>query len=257
MNPREILKRLTGKTYIYLVNRGNTAIKLALKIADKQETLIQDQGGWITYKQYPKKITEIETCYGIVNHNDLEKKASKDSCFLVNSMPGYLALEDMETVSKICKDKKCFLINDISGSISTENARFGDIILGSFGRWKPLWLEHGAFLASNKKLEIEENFDKTRLKELENLLKNLDKRYNSLLSLAEKVKKDLSNLEIIHRDNKGIVVCIKINNEDQKKKVLEYCSSNDYEHKTCPIYIRVLTNAITIELKRIKDLENT
>ena len=68
MNPKEILKIMTGKKYVKLVNRGNSAIKLALKIAKAKgfsQVYIPDQGGWLTYRQFPKKmgfnVIEIKT----------------------------------------------------------------------------------------------------------------------------------------------------------------------------------------------------
>ena len=48
---KDILKKLTCKKNVYLVKSGDTAIKFLIR--DKC-ILIPDQGGWITYKQFPK-----------------------------------------------------------------------------------------------------------------------------------------------------------------------------------------------------------
>ena len=74
----EELKKLVGKKYVLLVDRGNTAIKIALQVcrddwADK--VIVPDQGGWITYLQYPKKLgfemEKLKTDAGLINTDDL------------------------------------------------------------------------------------------------------------------------------------------------------------------------------------------
>ena len=57
MEPIEKLQELTGKSEIKLVESGDHAILYALKFAKKlgkERVLIQDQGGWMTYRDYPK-----------------------------------------------------------------------------------------------------------------------------------------------------------------------------------------------------------
>ena len=73
---KQLLIRLTGKKNVYIVRRGNVAIREALRIAKEKgfsKVALQDQGGWITYKQYVKKlkldIKVIKTDYGIVKGN--------------------------------------------------------------------------------------------------------------------------------------------------------------------------------------------
>ena len=72
-----------------------------------------------------------------------------------------------------------------------------------------------------------------------------------LKKVTNKVKKDLANFEIIHRQLEGINVVVKFNSIDEKKKVIGYCKENEYEYTECPRYIRVLTDAISIEVKRL------
>ena len=46
-------------TYHYLTSRGNDSIKKSLQIAKKlgyNDVYIADQGGWITFRQYPMKL---------------------------------------------------------------------------------------------------------------------------------------------------------------------------------------------------------
>ena len=147
----DILKKLTGKKHIFFTNRGNTSIKLALKLAkdlEKKKAFIQDQGGWITYEQFLKKFKYefylLDTDYGIIDLKLLRQKLDKESVLLINSMPGYFVIqENMKEIYDLCKKKECFLINDVSGSIGKDIAKYGDLIIGSFGRWKPLNIKYG------------------------------------------------------------------------------------------------------------------
>src|SRR3989344_8104250 len=162
---KERLQQLTQKKNIYLVSSGNNALKQVVSLHKEKTFLIQDQGGWITYKQFPKKYLEIKTNYGLTQLYELISKVSNDKIFLVNSMPGYFQLEDMDSIVNICRNK-CLIINDVSGSIGKEQAKYGDIILGSFGKGKAINLGYAGFVASDIDLEIEENFDNSYLEQL-------------------------------------------------------------------------------------------
>ena len=74
------LKELSGCKYIQLTEKGNKSVMIALTLANdlgKEKVLIQDQGGWITYKQYPNElgmeIVEIKTNYGLIDIDDLSR----------------------------------------------------------------------------------------------------------------------------------------------------------------------------------------
>jgi hypothetical protein len=158
-NIKDIMMDLTGKKHILITKRGNASIDEVMKLArtlGREKVLIQDQGGWITYRQFANRrglmCIEIKTDYGLTNPEDLEKKADGKSIFIVNSLTGYHAEEDMKKITKICERKHCLLINDVSGSIGTKTGTYGNIILGSFNRWKPVNLGLGGFLAFDDKV---------------------------------------------------------------------------------------------------------
>ncbi|NQV09410.1 hypothetical protein HQ529_06170 [Candidatus Woesearchaeota archaeon] len=242
----EMLKQLTGKKYVVITKRGNRSIKLSLRKAKelgKKELLIQDQGGWITYRQFGEElgfnITELKTNHGLIEN------VPKADILIVNSMTGYFAMQDMEKLSK----EDIFLINDASGSIGTEQAKFGDIILGSFGRWKPINLESGGFIAMDNKeyLPEDENVE-LDYTILYNKLKGLGERLEMFNELNKKIKNELKEFEII--DGEGINVVVKFKNDEEKNKIINYCERNKYEYVLCPKEIRVLEYAISIEVKR-------
>ncbi|MBI4141867.1 hypothetical protein HY484_03010, partial [Candidatus Woesearchaeota archaeon] len=43
---------------------------------------------------------------------------------------------------------------------------------------------------------------------------------------------------------------VKFNNEQEKQQLIDYCNKNKYEYTLCPRYIRVMDNAISIEVKK-------
>jgi len=254
-----ILKNLTNKKNIKLVSRGNKAILYALRIAKKlgkTQVLIQDQGGWITYKQFSKKLKldliELKTDYGLINTKELEKNINKNSVLLINSLTGYFAQQDMDTIYSICSKKECLVINDISGSIGTEAAKVGDILVCSFGNDKPLDYGKGGLIAAKEELlELTEIKEENLGNDFYKTLKNLEKRLSKLKKLNKKIKSDLKKLEIIHKAREGINVIVKFNNEREKKEIEEYCNKNNYQYTVCPRYIRVNCDAISIEVKRL------
>ena len=255
----QLLKNLTNKDNILIVSRGNKAILYSLRIAKKlgkTKVFIQDQGGWITYKQFIEKLrlnlVEIKTDYGIVKEKDL-KDIGKDSILLINSMPGYVAEQEMALIDNTCKNKGCLVINDISGSIGTKQAKYGDILVCSFGNDKPLNYGSGGLLAVKEKdwLNLTEIKETELGKDFQKTLSNLDKRLSKLKNINKKIKQDLKNYNITHKDKQGINVIVKFNNEKEKKALEEYCKDNNYPYTICPRYIRVLCDAISIEVKRL------
>ena len=267
-----VVKRLEGLTrhgYVKLTNSGNSAIFLAFYIAKKngkKTILIPDQGGWLTYKTFPEilglNIVEVKTDYGIIDLADLKRKADKNSALIIASIAGYVAEQSLEEISKICKQKDCLLIEDASGAIGHKvlcNGNYSDIIVGSFGKWKPVNLCYGGFISTNNKdfLNIDpELFIMFRFHEVfyGQLLKKLDKaeeRRRFFYSVCNKIKSDLKGFDMVHKEGKGLNVVVKFKNKSEKEKLIKYCKENNYEYTICPRYIRVLDDAVSIEVKRL------
>jgi len=255
------LQSLTGKDKIILTRRGNKALKFILKaLTTEKKVLIQDQGGWITYPQYAKdmkfELIELKTDYGLVDLEELKGNVDCDSIVLINSMPGYFAYEKMEEIAKICTEANATLVNDVSGSIGSSEGKFGDIIFGSFGRWKPLNAEYGGFIATDEGIhkdvlgEMPSVFEEKFVSVLFDKMKKLNSRIEHLKETASKVKEDLKDFDVIHRGHEGFNVVVKFKDDSEKEKILKYCEQNDFEYTECPRYIRVNEKAICIEVKR-------
>ena len=264
----DLLREYTGFHNIYLTQRGNKAIRAALAAAKnlnpKSHCLVPDQGGWITYQQYPKKLqlwlNELKTDYGIINLEDLKSKTNLASSLIYSNPAGYFAEQPIEEIYEICKDK-CVVILDATGSLG-DNKNLGknaDIIVGSFGKWKPVNLTYGGFIAFksenayelHKEIIEDLSFDEKYLEKLFDKLKNVKKRYKKFYDLNRKIKEDLKKHDIIHPEKKGINVIVKFSNEEERVQLLNYCKENELEYTFCPRYIRVNENAISIEVKRV------
>jgi hypothetical protein len=257
MEVTEKLHELFGKNNIQLVESGDHAILSVLRYAKsigKSKVLIQDQGGWLTYRDYPKKeeleLIFLKTDYGLIDLDDLRIKADRNSVLLVNSLNGYFSEQPMEEIKRICSDKNCLLINDASGSVGTELALIGDIILCSFGKYKPINLHYGGCITFNDGSFAGE-FDEKKLEKLNSELDKLFFRLQQWTDINRKIKEDLKEFDIIHRGSKGINVIVKFKDDLEKEKIISYCNKNKYEHTLCPRYIRTMEKAVSIEVKRI------
>lgn len=255
---RTILKILTGKEHVKFTSRGNESIKLALKIVKnlgKEICLLQDEGGWMYYEKFiiqnelePIRLT---TNYGLIFEKEL-KHYSHDSALLLNSMAGYIALHDMSKVHTTCIADDIILINDVSGSIGTNEAKFGDIIIGSFGEGKPINAGKGGFIAVDDPDLINDVEDITLdFNLLEQKLKNINNRRKFLIETCNKIKNDLNNFDIVHKEHDGLDVVVKFSSEEEKNKIIQYCDKNNYEYTICPREIRIMEDAISIEVKRL------
>ena len=255
MNIKEQLKKLTNHKNIYLTSRGNKAIERALSFI-KGYLLIPDQGSWLSYRKYAKKlgldVVDVKTDFGVIDLDDLKQKVNGAGALIYQNPAGYFADQPIKEVYKICKNK-CLVILDISGCIGDYELCDGscaDIIVCSFGKWKLIDLGYGGFISSNRELNIKEDFDKNYLNKLDKKINNVNKRLKYLYSECDKIKKDLSNFDIVHKNKKGVIVIVKFKDSKEKNEIIKYCEMKGYEYTICPREIRVNCNAISIEVKR-------
>jgi len=265
MSIKSILRKYTGYDIIELTSRGNTAIFAALYVArklalDKKNVLIPDQGGWFTYKKYPKKlgleVIEVKTDLGLLDPKDL---ADTDAnCLLYENPAGYYANQPIEKIYNACK---CTVILDVSGSIGDPvlcNGKYADIIVGSFGKWKVATAEYGGFVAIKdqetydiaKEIFNTTEFDEAKTDDVYKALQQVPDRLKFLYDECNTIKKDLSGMNIVYPDKKGINVIVRYTTEEDKNKILDYCERHKYQWTQCPRYIKIMENAISIEVKR-------
>ncbi len=266
------LRNLTRHKSVKLTNCGNSAIFAAFCIArqlGKDTILIPNQGGWISYKTYPKlldlKIEEVKTDDGIINLNSLKKLANKKTAIVVPSFAGYFAEQPMKKIADICKKQNCLLIEDASSAIGDKtlcDGRVSDVIIASFGKAKPVDLGYGGFISTNDRenldkikdvfsfIEFEESFQEKLLEKLS----NVEARLKMLFAQHDKIVKELEKykgFDVVHRQSRGINVVVRFRTEEEKKKITDYCEKNKLEYTLCPRYIRIEDKAVSIEVKRL------
>ena len=259
------MERLTKHDNVHFTDRGNSAIFMALSIAkqinNKPKILIPDQGGWYSYKRYPKyfglEIVEVKTDYGVIDLKDLKKKIKKEDvcCFIFSSFAGYFAEQPLRKMKTICKKKSCLIIEDSCGSIGDTklcNGKYADMTVGSFGNWKPISYGYGGWISVREKRWFDNarevmSMCKVHERFYRDIMKFIRKnKFKKLIKLNKIVKDDLKDFDIIHRDKRGLNVVVKFD-----PKVTEYCKEKGFQHILCPNYIRVNEMAISIELKRL------
>lgn len=261
-----LIKKYTKHKYVYLAERGNQAILVSLKIIKEKEKnniiLIQDQGGWMTYSQFANKLkfnlVRLKTDYGLIIPEELKKKLNGTSAILYQNPAGYFAEQPVKKIYDTCKGK-CNVILDISGCIGNIPylGNYADIMVGSFGRWKPINLEYGGFISFNHEKYLNESilkdlkFDNSKFTGLYEKLADAKKKYEYFEKINKRIKIDLKNFAIIHKYKKGINVLAKFNTGKEKDELIDYCETNKYPYLICPKNIRVEENAISIEVKRL------
>ena len=264
----EKIRHFTKCNFVRFLPTGSAAtfaaFYLAKQINQKAFMLIPDSAGWLSYEAYPKilgfDIKRIKTNSGVVDLIDLDENAEKGSAFIFSNPAGYFAEQPLAQIYDVCKDK-CLCVLDVSGSLGDErmcNGNNADIVIGSFGKWKPVNLGHGGFIAAKENIfakhseffrMFKANLDYEKLYEK---LSKANERYEFFYSKALQIKKDLSDFDIVHPDKKGINVVVRFKDDAEKEKIIKYCKDNDYEYTLCPRYIRVNENAISIEVKRLE-----
>ncbi|HIQ50525.1 MAG TPA: hypothetical protein EYH54_00970 [Nautiliaceae bacterium] len=245
-------------------NRANQSIFFSLFLLKEKgikEIFIPDQGAWYAYKLIPKylgfKIRILKTELGVPEEEELKK--IKNSTLIICSSPGYLRdlSKKMWQIKEILNENNSFLINDNSSGFSFD----GDIVLMSFGYWKPINLGLGGLLRINneellktlKEKKLDEFF-KLQIKLDEKTKKKAKERLNKLESLvkegikiANEYKKRFKDFLIKELKNENSLnVALKYD-----KELIETLKKEGLPFRKMPDYIRLKIKGISLESKRI------
>jgi dTDP-4-amino-4,6-dideoxygalactose transaminase len=262
------IKDFTKCGFIRFMPSGDAAtfaaFYLAKQVNQKAFMLIPDAAGWLSYEKFPKilgfDVRRIKTDSGVVDLADLDENIEKGSAFIFSNPAGYFAEQPLSQIYDVCKGK-CICILDVSGSLGDEvlcNGNNADIVIGSFGKWKPVNLGYGGFIAAKENIfarhadffrMFKTNINYAKLYEK---LSDAGKRLEFFYRKAGEIKKDLAEFDIVHRDKKGINVVVRFKHEAEKEKIIKYCDDTGYEYTLCPRYLRVNEDAVSIEVKRLE-----
>lgn len=259
------LKELTKHDYIEIVLKGDKAIWSALHLV-KKKLLIPEEGGWLTYEKYPKKLNlqvEKVKCHNaIIDLEDLKQKVKTADVFLYQNPGGYHAEQPMKEIYQICKENDCLVILDISGAIGTKlcGGDHADLTLSSFGRWKLVDAKAGGFISCKEESvfeQIKNTFEVLDEEEKLTLInENLDDLPNRIKFLTERRNKVIDDLgdkfNIVNKNHLGFVIIVEFTTDDVKESIINYCNQNHLEFTECPRYIRINKKAISIEIKRLE-----
>jgi len=265
---KTLITKYTGHATVELTSRGNTAIFAAFYCArkfslNKKKVLIPDQGGWLTYKKYPKMLelepVELQTNDGAVDPSALPGLTKDANSIIYQNPAGYFAQQQMD---EIYRQSTCTVILDATGSIGSPlcNGSHADIIVGSFGKWKVADAGYGGFISfkdpalRDRAREIFNTtaFDESKADSVYEKLRQAPARFRMLAAKCEKIKEDLSEFNVLHRDSQCACVVVAYANDAEKQKIVQYCERHKYEYTQCPRYIRVMRDAVSIEVKRLR-----
>lgn len=263
------LQKITGAKEIIFSDRCNVvilAVLRALKNKSIENLIIQNEGGWLTYPQFAKRLKynlfHCKTNNGIIEPNMIknllvsENIKPNKTAILINSLPAYAFQTNMKELYHFCKEQEIILINDVSGSIGLPigTIKYSDLIVGSFGPAKPVNLGVGGFFAftdNNFGTIIPEMKKTIHYDVLLEKLESLPQRINFLTKKSEEIKKEMKDFEVVMPDQNGINVIVKYSSETEKENITKYCNLRELEYTECPRYIRINEKAISIEVKRL------
>ncbi|MFP4568094.1 MAG: hypothetical protein ACLFN8_04055 [Candidatus Woesearchaeota archaeon] len=267
----EKLKKLTNKKYIIFMNKCREAAELIMRYAKKtnyDSLILQEEGGWHTYEKSAKKIG-LNVLFAKMNEGQLIKQEfpQKKALIIINTNPGYAYTEPLKFYDEL-KKTQSLIINDVVGSIGEDTAKKGDYLIGSFGKDKPLTISTGgAFIALNDEntlnelLKIKQEYyrcagEQINFNELNAAIDNLENKKNNWINHSNKIKKELKTKGYTILNQKpSINIFVEINektNTDERENLIKFCNAHNLEYQKCPLYIRTIKNAISIEIKKIK-----
>ncbi|HLP79374.1 MAG TPA: hypothetical protein VK158_01960 [Acidobacteriota bacterium] len=262
MSERDVITKLneyTTKKYVTLFSRCNAAILASLKTAKAlgfENVFIPDVAGWLTYEPYSKKAKliahKIITNHGVIDSQTLNLPPK--SVLIYHALAGYHTLQDSKKIVEKAKKQDAIVIEDVCGSFSLPT--FGDIVVASFGKGKPVNFGTGGFAATNdEKIHAElqkqqESLDYD-MKALLVHLNDVPSRVKYLKTLTQSTKSDLQKIGFNPvADKDALVVIVPYTTDEEKSRIETFCKEKELEIENCPRYIRSDKKAISIEVKR-------
>jgi hypothetical protein len=247
--------------YITTHERGNAAITIALRAAKRlghTTVFIPDTGGWMYYEPIAIKlglvVKKIPTEDGFIDPKTIQSlNLKKTDILLLHANAGYFKKLPTKEYKDITSKIGVLFIEDVCGTFGYDV--HGDIVLGSFGKAKPIDYGAGGFLATNLD-EYAQEFKDHQIAlentELEQKILAVKSRLAFLYALRNQIATQLqqSGFKTIF-DETAIVIITPYADESQKNAIVHILTKNNIEHTVCPRYIRSNKTAICAEIKRV------
>ncbi|MDA1197134.1 MAG: DegT/DnrJ/EryC1/StrS family aminotransferase [Nanoarchaeota archaeon] len=262
----EQLKKYTSKKHIQLTSSGNEAITELLTKLKPKKLLMPDQGGWIHYLKAAKTLNIeyelVKTNDALIDLDDLKNKATKNAAFIYHQLGAYIVQNPIKKIYGICNKSTTTVLLDVTATIATEecDGTYGDILICSFGKHKPINAKYGGCYLTNDKtlLTKKSSFNEQKRNQVEEALNVLPIRQWAYQELAKKVKTDLKQYSILHKKSKSINVIIK----NDKEQIIDYCNKHNFKYRTTTkvidttkhimSFIKVNEDAISIDLQEME-----
>ena len=261
-----IIKELTGKKNVLFMDKCRASAELLMVLAKRsgfEFLVIQEEGGWYTYEKSGVR-QGLKVLKASMNNGVLVKEAfpfDKKALILLNTNPGYAFFDDLSFYDDFKKNGS-LVVNDVVSSIGEKYAMKGDFIIGSFGKHKPLSISSGgSFIAfdddrglNDLKQELFPDSGKgIAFDELVVVLNNLENKKRAWFNYSNKIKKELleQGFDVINK-NKSLNVLVR----GKRENLIKFCVERNLEFLDCPLYIRTLQEAVSIEIKKksVEDL---
>ncbi len=253
---KTVLQSYTSYTFISLTPRANASIKRALEFAKKRQYTtvhIPDEGGWMLYEPFARKlgftVVKIPTQNGIIDPNTLN--LNSESVLLLHSLAGYHSKQPCEQLRTVCDSQQALFIEDMCGIVYQKG--HGHILLGSFGKAKPINYGTGGFIATQDASWFEELRFDTEIEDalLLEKVKHVKKRVQHLFHIRDTCAKALKNEGFTPiYDEYGLVLIVEYATDAQKEQLKEIAQKHTIDIEYCPRYIRSLKKALSFEIKR-------
>ncbi len=262
----------TGHRFAKLVASGDAAIMAVVK-AINGRIMVPDQGAWRGFIDYPD-LFGMETCtlktnLGVIEPEILaqEIKSQKPKALFLTSFAGYIAEQNMEEISKICRENEVLLVEDASGAIGDARlakARFADVIVASTGAPKIINLLTGGIISTNQREILDLSYEITTASKMNPVLcaglveelKQARRLIDTLTGYSRVLQEELKDsFKVVHPQRRGVCAGFLYN---EPKKLAERARKaglvtdlNQTFLTTCPLYERFLSNGIVVELKKL------
>jgi hypothetical protein len=231
--------------------------------------LLPDQGIW---GGTPKICNEqgirthsLKTDLGLIEPETLENALEENSpkALFITSFAGYIAEQDLERISRICREHNVLLIEDASSAIGDNqlgNGKHSDVIVASARTPKILNLSSGGFITTSVENIIE------KIKKLDSPppdpiicagiteeLKHAQETIDKLTEISDRLKENIESA--VHRGHRGICAGVLFNNPKKLAKNarrLGFLTRNGRALLTpCPRFDRFLEEGAAVELKKV------
>ena len=267
----KLINDLLNREYkIIFLPSGSAAVFLSMWIAKiySEKIFIPDMGGWQGFLKFPRilnlKTEMIKTNLGVVDVEALDKCLEQKSSVILTSLAGYLALQPLKEIKKLCEEREVLFIADISGKVGGD-CGYGDIVVCSTGSPKILNCEYGGFLGISRETEeiLGNKLNDIKLLSktyktinyfglLKEELLNAKKTYKKYVLTNKIIKEELENTYF--KESEGISVFIECENSKAiSKKINSLIKLDNGKSITtvCPNYDRILRNGVVFETKKI------